>query len=257
VVDGEREHGEQRARHPEGHRRDVDHERAHQRAVAAHEAQALGDRAPDGEGRARRHRTHLAQRQRGEEGDEERPGVDRVGRADAEPGDQQPARARADDRGDLREPEVQRQRGAQPLGTGEPRHHRRPRDVDDGAGPREQPRQHEDEDDRRLLGERDRGEPGDDQHLRELGRQQQPPAIDAVGDRTAQQRRGDQRAELHDAQQPDERRRVREHVHLVRDGDQRRLRAERRERLTEQDEPQIARFAHGGQVDGEARHAQQ
>ena len=45
VVDADRQHREQRARHPEGHRQQVDRERAHQRVVAAHEAQALGDRA--------------------------------------------------------------------------------------------------------------------------------------------------------------------------------------------------------------------
>ena len=96
AVDADREHGEQRARHAEGHRDEVDGERADERVVAAHVAQAVGDRAQHrrvlgdvGLRRLRRHHDH---------GDDHRQAarrVDRVGRADAEHADEHAADARA------------------------------------------------------------------------------------------------------------------------------------------------------------------
>jgi hypothetical protein len=47
VIHADREHREQRPRHPERHRDEVDRKRAEQRLVAAHEPQAVGDRTPD------------------------------------------------------------------------------------------------------------------------------------------------------------------------------------------------------------------
>ena len=87
VVDADREHREQRTRHAEGHRDEVDREGAHERLVAAHEPQALADRAADRE-------RLLARRRRGSCGAarvtlptiaRQLARVDRVGGLDAEP----------------------------------------------------------------------------------------------------------------------------------------------------------------------------
>ena len=107
VVDADGEHREQRPRHPERHRHEVDRERAHQRLVAAHEAQALGDRAqasaacsPSSAGAAGAHGDERGHHRQAADR------VDRVRRADAERADEQAAEPGPDDHRQLVEPKL-------------------------------------------------------------------------------------------------------------------------------------------------------
>ena len=98
AVDADRQHREQRARHAERHRDEVDRERAHERLVAADEPQALADRAPDRSARGPlgAHAAAAApSRSTAADHREAARGVDDVRRPDAEPGDEQRRRRRA------------------------------------------------------------------------------------------------------------------------------------------------------------------
>ena len=183
VVDGQREHGEQRARHPERHRHQVDRERAHQRAVAADEGEALLDRADDREvlgvgGRG----WQLRQRRRDAEHDHEADRLRGVGAAGAERGDHQAAERRSDDRGDLVEAVGDRERRSQAVAR-ERGDDRRARDVVDRRPAGEQRGEDEDQRDRRFLGERDRRQGGRGERDRRLRGEHQTAPLDPVGDR--------------------------------------------------------------------------
>jgi hypothetical protein len=120
VVDGQREHGEERPGHAERHRHEVDHEAPEQRVARAHEAQTGDDRPEDrlalaavvvtaaAAGRTLRsdRQGHCHHRQAADD-------VDGVGRPDTERRDHQAAEARPDDRRQLDGAEVERQRRAQ------------------------------------------------------------------------------------------------------------------------------------------------
>ena len=80
--------------------------------------------------------------------------------------------------------------------------------------------------DRRLAGrERERRQAGRRQRDRDLGCEHQVATLEAVGGGAAEQRKHDDRDQLDDPEQPDERRRARERVDLVRDRDERGLRS--------------------------------
>jgi hypothetical protein len=120
VVDADREHGEQRARHAEGHGHEVDGERAHERVVAAHVAQPVGDRAQHrrvlggvGLRRLGRHHDHGPHHRQAARR------VDGVGGADTEHADEHAADPRADDHRQLVEAEAQRDGRAQACGLDE------------------------------------------------------------------------------------------------------------------------------------------
>ncbi len=76
----------------------------------------------------------------------------------------------------------------------------------------------------------------------------QAPPLDPVGDRPAEQRADQDRHQLHDPQQPDQRRRVREHVDLERDRDQHGVRPEARDQLPDHEQPQGAVVAQDAQI---------
>ena len=78
--------------------------------------------------------------------------------------------------------------------------------------------------------------------------EQEAAAIDAVGDRAAEQRDDDHRPELGRADQPDERRRVGQRVDLEGHGDERGLVSQAGDDRAELDDPVVARAAERGDV---------
>jgi hypothetical protein len=251
AVDAQAEDGEQRPRHPEGHRHQVDGERAEQRRLAADEAQPGADRAADRlallRGALRRLGRHRDQR-----GDHRQAahGVGGVGRADAEPRDQQPAEARADDHRELVEAEVEGQRAAQPAGSHEVRDDRGARHVLDRAEAGEQAAQDVEQRERRVPGERAGRQPAAQRHEGDLVEQQQAPPVHPVGDRPAEQRHEDERAELDRSEQTDQERRPGLHVELVGQRHQGGLRPHPGDEVAHDEPPQVGRLAHRRGVDG-------
>ena len=81
--------------------------------------------------------------------------------------------------------------------------------------------------------------------------QQDAAAVDAVGERSAEEVDDDHRPELGRADQPDERGRVRQRVDLEGHGDQRRLGAEAGDDRAELDDAVVARAAERGDVGGD------
>ena len=128
------ERREQRQRHPEDHRHEVDDVGADQLLAAARVAEALDDRAP---GRrlgvvARRHRAHRDEA--GERG-EEAGGVDAEGRDGAGRPDQDAADRRPDDHAEAAAEGAQRRRRGNLVGRNQPRRHgveRRPLQAVEG-----------------------------------------------------------------------------------------------------------------------------
>src|SRR3954469_6581767 len=258
VVDAHGEHGEERARHAERHREQVDRERAEQRVVAPHEAQPLGDRAQHRLARSGVHRAdgRLGRHRRGR-GDhrQARRGLDRVGGADAREPDHHTAQPGPDDIRELRQPEVQRDRRVDELGSDEVGQVCGADEVLDGGDPGEHPAEDVEGGDRRRAEERAEGEAAGGQDERDLVEEQQRAAIVAVGERAAEQRHRNERSELDGAEQAGQERRVRLDVELVGERDERRLRPEPRHDGARHEQPQVARGAQRRDVDGEAREA--
>ena len=250
VEDAHREHREERARHPERHRAQVDEERAGERPVGADEAQPLADRGEHT-------RLHLvggalgALRELGRErvgGDDHRQaarGVDHVRGADPERGDEDAAERRPDHHRQVVQAEAERERAAQLIGRDQVRHDRGGDHVLERAEARHHARQHEQHRDRRRPRERHDRERGRARHEPGLDEQQQVAAVVAVGERAAPQRHRHQRDELDRAEQAGEERRVRERVDLERQRHQRGLRADRGHEVAQHQQPQIAGVAEG------------
>jgi hypothetical protein len=97
----------------------------------------------------------------------------------------------------------------------------------------------------------DREQAGDE-HERDFGLEQEPAAIDRVGERAADERDADERHERAETEQADRERRVRELEDLVRDSDKRQLPTDERDRLTEPEPPERRRLAEGAGVELEA-----
>ena len=91
-----------------------------------------------------------------------------------------------------------------------------------------------------MTSERSHGERGRGSDHPHLSDRQHPPSVHAVGERPAQERHHDHRPELEQAEQPDERRRVRDDEDLVRKRNERRLRAEVRDHLAADEQPVVA-----------------
>ena len=84
--------------------------------------------------------------------------------------------------------------------------------------------------------------------IADLRGEHQPPSLDAVRDRAAEQAANHDWQQLDDAEQAHERRRMRERVDLERDRDQRRLAAQAAEQLADHEQPQVAGLAQDAQI---------
>ena len=257
MVDADGEHREQRARHAEGHRHQVDRERAQERLLAPHEPQPLGDRAADrralGAVAVRQLRPHPDQREHHREAAD---GIHAVGDLDAAGGDQQAADRRPEDHRQLVQAEVDGQRRVQPRGLDEVGDDRRARDVLDRAEAGEQAREDVEDAERRRASDRQAAQQRRHRDERDLVEQQQAAAIGAVRERAADERHRHQRPELCRAQEACLQRRVRLHVDLVGQRDERRLRSHAADEVAEHEQAQLARGAQRGQVGGDTREAQ-
>jgi hypothetical protein len=107
---------------------------------------------------------------------------------------------------------------------------------------------------RQTASEGERGQPGGASHQRYLVEQQQPPAVEPVGERAADQRQRDERDELYRAQQSGQERRAGLHVELIGQRHQRGLRAEPRHDVAEHEQTQVPRRPQRADVDGDAGH---
>ncbi len=100
---------------------------------------------------------------------------------------------------------------------------------------------------RRVDGQEDRDDDEPD-----LGHQDQPAPVDRIRDRAADERERQERNQLAERDQPDEERRARELVDLVRDRDEADLAPDQRDRLADPQAAKLGRFAQRPDVD---RHA--
>ena len=121
------------------------------------------------------------------------------------------------------------------------------RGIGGGAGrtvDRPQRRGHEhhdvDGEQRRGGGQRDHEEGEAAAGLAELGQQQQPATVDRVGDRAAAEREDQRRQQLDDREGADGQEVAGEHIHLVRDRDQRERPPDRADALPDPEEPEVA-----------------
>ncbi len=131
IEDVQGEHREQRRRHAEDHRVEVDDERAEDRPPVARVAQALADRLEAGP----RHHPDRGQRRDRREGHQrgdERQQVDGVGAGQPDRRDEHAADGRADDRGELEVELAEGDGRRQPLRRDHPRHGRGPGRLVDG-----------------------------------------------------------------------------------------------------------------------------
>ena len=199
---------------------------------------ALGD--------ARRLRRH---HRRGARHAEAADRVDRVGRGQAEDRDQDAAEARPRHRGQLVEAVGERDRGREALvgdGAGDGR---RAGHALDRRGARHRRGEDEEDPDRRRAERRGDRQGGGDRDQGELAEEQQPTAVDAVGEGAAEERGDDQRAELGGADQADEEGRAGDHEHLVGERDQGRLGTEAGDQRARREQAKIPRLAQGLDVD--------
>jgi len=225
--------GEQRPRHAEHHRDDVDHEGHEQHLAGEEEAQPFHDAGEPrsaaaalgrhrGQGQHRRDRGgegHRIQSVRGTEAE----------RADEEAGEQWPT-GQADVELDLpqRVPGRQQLLGQQPRHEGRPR--RRVEREQAGLGSHDRVQQPDLLGAREGLREQDRGQPG----LRRRCGQHQPAPVDGVGHRPAVQAEDDQRHETGETDQADRGRRTGQGIDLQRYGDGGDLRADDAHRVADQ-----------------------
>ena len=100
-----------------------------------------------------------------------------------------------------------------------------------------------------MFRERGGGEAERDRHQCDLGEEQEAAAVEAVGERAAEQRQGDQGPELHQPEQAGEERRAGGDVDLVGEGDERGLGAEAGDERAEGEQSEVARFFEGAGVD--------
>ena len=194
----------------------------------------------------RRQRAHGDQ---GQGGHAEGGDIDPVGDGDAELRDQQAGHRRSHHLGHLHQDLAEGLSGRQLIATDETRHHRRPRGRVDPRQPGAERGEHEQRPHRRLRQTGVEGEPDAGRRQQPLHDQQQPPAVDGVGQRATEQRAGEQRPELRQAEHPDGQRRPGLPVHLDRDGDDRELRAHERHQLTAPQQPELARLTQRRDVD--------
>ena len=230
---------EQRDRHREQHRVDVDEVAAHQVLAAARVAPALRDPRDARRRRVgrRRHRAHPCQR---DERDEERRRVDRVGRAQAGARDQDAAERRPGDLAGVAAEALERGRRGQLLARHQARHHRVERGPLQPAGRRHPGRDEEQDPDLRLGEQRVGDQRESEREQRGVGDQHEPAAVVRVGQRAAEQRRDQQRGQLREPEQPDDERRASQVVDLERDRDEGDHRARERDGLARVEQPELA-----------------
>ena len=206
---------EQRQRHPEDHRHEVDDIGPDQLLAAARVAEALDDGSP---GRrfgvvARRYRSH--RHEAGERCQEARR-VDAEGGHRARGPDQHAADRGADDHAKAAAQLGQRRHGRELVRRHQPRRHRVERGTLQAVEGRHQAGGQVEHRDRRL-GERGVGHQRQaGGHQADLGGDHQAPAIHPVRQRAADERRQQQRHQLHDAEDADREAGVRQGVHLPR-----------------------------------------
>ena len=204
---------EQRARHAEDHRDDVDDERHHQHRLGPQVAEAVDDRADAGRDRRAHHRQRR-QADDGAEGREERDRVEQVEPGEADQRDQRAADERTGDAAGLHDGHVERVGRGQQLLVEDPRQQRGPGRLVDGEegllhGEEAQQQPHVLGAQRRLQPEAGAGEDEPD------GRDHQQRApVEDVGQRAAPQPEDHQRDEAEDAGQADVRRRAGHRVDL-------------------------------------------
>ena len=242
-----RERREERERHPEEHRVDVDHVGAEQLLARGRVLDALEHAAQARRLRVRRWWRRAHQREGGER-EHEGADVDRVRGGHARRRDDHPGQRGPSDLGDARQRPVDRGRGLQLVALDQPGEQRVQRWSQDGLRGGEQCRRDVEHPqlrgrDERVDQQRDRDERG-----RELGAEDQPPAVEGVGQRAADERQHDDRDELGGAQQADGERGVGEGEDLHEQGDLRERAAQQRDRVAADHQPQVAAPAQQRQV---------
>jgi hypothetical protein len=135
---------------------------------------------------------------------------------------------------------VERARGGQLAPLHQPRHERVERRSQDRHEARQQRRGHVQHPHLRVGQQRVDAQGQRDRERAQLGRDHQPPAIERVGERPAEQGEREDRRELRRADQADGDRAPREVVHLHGDRDERDRRAEQRHALADHQQPQLA-----------------
>jgi hypothetical protein len=135
---------------------------------------------------------------------------------------------------------LQRAGGLELLALDQPRHQRVERRPADRRAGGDQRRRHEQHPQLRLRQQRVRHEPRDDEQRAHLGEHHEPPAVERVGQRAADQCEHEDRDELRHAEQADDHRRAGDLVRLHRDRDERDHRAEVRHRLSGDQQPVLA-----------------
>ena len=200
--------------------------------------------------RLRRHRDHRQHHRRAAER------IHRVRPGKAERGDQNPAQRRTDHHRQRAQPVVERERTAQLRRRDQAGHDCRGADVLERREPGEQGRQRVHHHKRGMTEPRRQREPRRGQHETDLVEQEQRAAVNPVGDRPSEERGGHERDDLDRAEQPDEQRRMRLHVDLVGQRDERRLRAEPRDEAAKHDQAQVAAVAQWREIGSQAAQAQ-
>ena len=163
--------------------------------------------------------------------------------------DQQAADRRASDQADLEAERVERAGGGQLLPVDEARRQRVERRPQEAA---EAGRERLDDEEHPDLRARQQGvheQHGRAQRHPELRDPHHPPPVDRVRERTADDRRQEQRHERDEREQADHGRRAGQVVDLVRDGDERDLRAEERDGEPEPEQAVLAVPAERAEVD--------
>ena len=212
---------------------------ADQLRLGAREAQALDDPAPARRLRVRGRRRGPQPPQRRER-DEEGERVGAVGDREARGRDQHAGQRRAAEPGGVAHRAVERAGRRQLAALDQPRHERverRPQDRHEAGQQRrgDVERPHVRVGERRVGAQRER-----DGERAELRADHQPPAVERVGQRAAEQRQRDDRDELRRADEADRHRAAGLVVHLHGDRDERDRRAEQGHALPDHQQPQLA-----------------
>ncbi len=253
VVDGQRERREERARHPERHRQDVDHKAPHQLALAPRKPKPRADRLQHRLGLGDLGRRLRPQQRRREEHGHERRGVERVGEGQADLGDDDPRQRRADHHAHLVEAIGERDRRLQAGQPDHVRHHRRAgRPVKRRARRRDR-RDHVQQPNRWRPSRGQKRERGGRTQQQQLGEHQKLSAVVTVGQRTRQQGGRHEREQLDQADQADLKRRAGDDVDLVGQRHQRDLAAQARHERPERQQPKVARLRERTGVDHDPR----
>ena len=231
--------GEERLRHPEDHRVEIDDERGEDLGPAAREPEPLHHGLESGPDHA------LQRRDRGDdhEGGQGRAvgdGVDEVGAGWPDGRDQQATDRGADHAGSLGSRLVESDRHGQAFAGDEPRNGRGACRLVDGGDGRGQECHPVDQHDRGVRNDGEYRERGAGQRQDRLRQEQQPAAVDGVGDRAAVQREGDQRHQLDHRERTDRQGRAGRQPQLVGQRDDRDLAAGRTHHLAQPDQAEVA-----------------